>query len=101
MVSSRSGWNAERPGVAAKYRKRIGGSAQRPRAVQMVLRTTGQSLPLEERHRFLNPDVGYGTKSARLEKDLAHRMKVPATHDFHGLLWRFSPWELVLQRTNR
>ena len=38
----------------------------------MILRTIGQSIPLEEKRRFLNPDACYSTKSARLEKKLAY-----------------------------
>ena len=62
----------ERLGAAAKYRGGLGCSAQRPRAVQMVLRTIGQSLLPGEKRQFLNLGACYGTKSSRLEKKLAH-----------------------------
>ena len=37
--------DAERAGAAAKYRKGLGSSARRSRAVHMVLRITGQARP--------------------------------------------------------
>ncbi len=64
--------HTERLAAAAKYRKELGGSAPRHRAVRMFLRTIGQSLLLAENSQFLNPDACYGTKSSRLEKKLAH-----------------------------
>ena len=72
LISLNAHWyDTGRPGAAAKYRKGLGGPAQRPRAVQMVPRTIGQSLPPREKRQFLNPDACYGTKSSRLEKKLA------------------------------
>ncbi len=69
-------WKArptERPGgAAAKYGKGVGGPAQRPRAVQMVLLTRGQPLPPDEKRRVLNPDACRTDKSSRQEQKSAH-----------------------------